>query len=93
MKVTELEYYAYMANSLTYHFKGTNVDLGTLSLNTCKCINIQIGTACGKFHRVAVCTILDPGDSDILSVNQAEAWWWRWFWTKMFLIGENNHYY
>lgn len=59
-----------MANSLTYHFKGTNVDLGIYSIGK---VNVFIGTACGKFHRVAVCTIIDPGDSDILSVNQAEA--------------------
>ena len=55
LKVTELEYYAFLASSLTYHFKGTNVELGT---------------ACGKFHRVAAVAITDPGDSDILTVSQ-----------------------
>ncbi len=55
LKVTEVEYYAFLASSLTYHFKGSNIDLGT---------------ACGKFHRVSAVAILNPGDSDILAVSQ-----------------------
>ena len=55
LNVTEIEYYAFLASSLTYHFKGTNIELGT---------------ACGKFHRVAAVAIIDPGDSDILTVTQ-----------------------
>ena len=35
-----------------HHYSGNNVDLGT---------------ACGKLHRVSVLTVTDPGDSDIVS--------------------------
>lgn len=28
--------------------------------------NIELGTACGKYFRVGILTILDPGDSDII---------------------------
>lgn len=35
-----------------HHYTGNNVDLGT---------------ACGKLHRVSVLTVTDPGDSDIVS--------------------------
>ena len=36
-----------------YHYLGNNIDLGS---------------ACGKYHRVAILGILDPGDSDILNL-------------------------
>jgi large subunit ribosomal protein L30e len=29
--------------------------------------NIELGTACGKYFRVGVLSILDQGDSDIIS--------------------------
>ena len=29
--------------------------------------NIELGTACGKYFRVSVLSITDPGDSDILN--------------------------
>ena len=28
--------------------------------------NIELGTACGKYFRVSVLSITDPGDSDII---------------------------
>ena len=28
--------------------------------------NIELGTACGKYFRVATLSITDPGDSDII---------------------------
>mmetsp|Transcript_10703 Transcript_10703/g.7989 ORF Transcript_10703/g.7989 Transcript_10703/m.7989 type:complete len:96 (+) Transcript_10703:85-372(+) len=48
---TELEYYAILAKAKIHHFDGNNIELGT---------------ACGKLHRVSVMTITDAGDSDIL---------------------------
>ena len=32
--------------------------------------NIELGTACGKLHRVGVLAIKNPGDSDILESLQ-----------------------
>ena len=29
--------------------------------------NVDLGTACGKLHRVSVLTITDAGDSDIVT--------------------------
>ena len=31
--------------------------------------NVELGTACGKLHRVCVLAITDPGDSDILKAT------------------------
>jgi large subunit ribosomal protein L30e len=33
--------------------------------------NVELGTACGKYFRVSVMTILDAGDSDILKTTEA----------------------
>ncbi len=41
-----------LAKTPVHHFVGTNNDLGT---------------ACGKYFRVGVMTVLDAGDSDILT--------------------------
>jgi large subunit ribosomal protein L30e len=48
---SEVEYYSMLAKTPVHHFAGSNNDLGT---------------ACGKYFRVGVMTILDAGDSDIL---------------------------
>lgn len=34
--------------------------------------NSELGTACGKFFRVSMVAVVDPGDSDIL-LTEAEA--------------------
>ena len=49
---SEIEYYAMLSKTGFHHYHGNNVDLGT---------------ACGKLHRVGVLTVTDPGDSDIIS--------------------------
>ena len=49
----EVNYYSVLANTFIYHYTGNNIDLGS---------------ACGKYHRVAILGILDPGDSDILNL-------------------------
>ena len=52
VRKTELEYLAVLGGSKVLHFEGNNVELGT---------------ACGRLHRVCVMTIQDAGDSDILT--------------------------
>ena len=47
----EINYYSVLANTHVYHYTGNNIDLGS---------------ACGRYHRVALLGILDAGDSDIL---------------------------
>lgn len=51
LRKSEVEYYAMLAKCQVHHFSGNNSDLGT---------------ACGKFFRVSMVAITDPGDSDIL---------------------------
>eukprot|EP00744_Colponema_vietnamica_P000112 GILI01000215.1.p1 GENE.GILI01000215.1~~GILI01000215.1.p1 ORF type:complete len:112 (+),score=42.68 GILI01000215.1:79-414(+) len=51
LRKSEIEYYAMLAKTGVHHYTGNNVDLGT---------------ACGKFFRVGVLAITDPGDSDII---------------------------
>lgn len=55
LRKSELEYYAMLSKCAVYYFQGGNNELGT---------------ACGKLFRVGVLTILDAGDSDILSAVQ-----------------------
>ena len=56
---SEIEYYAMLAKTGVHHYSGNNNELGT---------------ACGKYFRVATLSITDPGDSDIIrSMPQGEA--------------------
>ncbi|ODM21139.1 60S ribosomal protein L30-2 [Aspergillus cristatus] len=55
LRKSELEYYAMLAKAPVHHFSGNNIELGT---------------ACGKLFRCSTMTILDAGDSDILSGTQ-----------------------
>ena len=54
IRKSEIEYYAMLSKTGVHHYGGNNVDLGT---------------ACGKLHRVCVLTITDPGDSDIIKTT------------------------
>nr|ACG46009.1 60S ribosomal protein L30 [Zea mays] len=54
LRKSEIEYYAMLAKVSVHHFHGNNVDLGT---------------ACGKYYRVCCLSIIDPGDSDIISTT------------------------
>eukprot|EP01147_Barroeca_monosierra_P006085 gene6085-7371_t len=59
LRKSEIEYYALLSKSIVEHYKGDNVALGT---------------AVGRYHRVGVLAITDPGDSDIVrSIQQAQA--------------------
>lgn len=53
VRKSEIEYYAMLSKTGVHHYSGNNVDLGT---------------ACGKLHRVSVLTITDAGDSDIVTM-------------------------
>ncbi|KAJ3100756.1 60S ribosomal protein L30 [Physocladia obscura] len=52
LRKSELEYYAMLSKTAVHHYTGNNIDLGT---------------ACGKYFRVGVISIIDAGDSDIIS--------------------------
>ncbi|KAI2625612.1 cytosolic large ribosomal subunit protein L30 [Hypoxylon sp. NC1633] len=56
LRKSELEYYSMLSKAPVHHFSGTNIELGT---------------ACGKLFRCSTMAILDAGDSDILSDQQA----------------------
>ncbi|SNX87584.1 probable RPL30 - 60S large subunit ribosomal protein L30.e [Melanopsichium pennsylvanicum] len=56
LRKSEIEYYAMLSKTAVHHYQGTNVALGT---------------AAGKLFRVGVMTILDAGDSDLLSTIAA----------------------
>mmetsp|Transcript_20794 Transcript_20794/g.26844 ORF Transcript_20794/g.26844 Transcript_20794/m.26844 type:complete len:109 (+) Transcript_20794:149-475(+) len=51
LRKSELEYMAMLSKTQVHHYPGDNNELGT---------------ACGKFFRASVMTIIDAGDSDIL---------------------------
>ncbi|KAL0026898.1 hypothetical protein WJX77_010120 [Trebouxia sp. C0004] len=55
IRKTEIEYYAMLSKTTVHHYGGNNVDLGT---------------ACGKLHRVCTLAITDPGDSDIIQKQE-----------------------
>jgi large subunit ribosomal protein L30e len=50
LRKSEIEYYAMLAKTGVHQYAGSNIDLGT---------------ACGKYYRVSVMSVTDPGDSDI----------------------------
>ncbi|KAI8819817.1 50S ribosomal protein L30e-like protein [Fimicolochytrium jonesii] len=52
LRKSELEYYAMLSKTGVHHYTGNNIDLGT---------------ACGKYFRVGVLSIIDAGDSDIIA--------------------------
>ncbi|KAJ3065462.1 60S ribosomal protein L30 [Podochytrium sp. JEL0797] len=52
LRKSELEYYAMLSKTAVHHYTGNNIDLGT---------------ACGKYFRVGVISIIDGGDSDIIT--------------------------
>ena len=47
---SQIEYYAHLSQTSVHHYSGSNIDLGT---------------ACGRYFRVGVLSITNPGDSDI----------------------------
>ncbi|KAM7185841.1 50S ribosomal protein L30e-like protein [Rhypophila sp. PSN 637] len=56
LRKSELEYYSMMSKTAVHHYTGTNIELGV---------------ACGKLFHCSTMAILDAGDSDILSDQQA----------------------
>eukprot|EP01113_Clastostelium_recurvatum_P043451 TRINITY_DN718_c0_g1_i1.p1 TRINITY_DN718_c0_g1~~TRINITY_DN718_c0_g1_i1.p1 ORF type:complete len:130 (+),score=35.31 TRINITY_DN718_c0_g1_i1:50-391(+) len=51
LRKSEIEYYAMLSKTGVHPYVGSNIDLGT---------------GCGKYFRVSVMAITDPGDSDII---------------------------
>jgi len=51
LRKSEIEYYAMLAKVGVHEYQGNNLELGT---------------SCGKLFRVAMLSITDPGDSDII---------------------------
>merc|ERR1712139_720558 len=58
LRKSELEYYAMLAKATVHHFAGDNNELGT---------------ACGKYYRCSVMSVIDAGDSDLLRTLEAPA--------------------
>ncbi|GAB7341261.1 hypothetical protein MBLNU457_7536t1 [Dothideomycetes sp. NU457] len=56
LRKSELEYYAMLSKTAVHHFSGNNIELGT---------------ACGKMFRCSTMSIIDAGDSDILTSTVA----------------------
>nr|AGE89258.1 60S ribosomal protein L30-3 [Cryptocaryon irritans] len=54
IRKSQIEYYAMLAKIKIYLYPGNNATLGT---------------ACGKFHRVSTLSIIEAGDSDILTAE------------------------
>lgn len=54
---SELEYYSMLTKTQVHHYSGSNVELGT---------------ACGKYFRVGVLSVIDAGDSDIVESESAK---------------------
>ena len=57
LRKCEIEYYAMLAKTGVHHYTGNNIELGT---------------ACGKYFRVCVMSITDPGDSDIIKTMPSD---------------------
>ena len=55
LRKSELEYLAMLAKTSVHHFNGDNTALGT---------------TCGKLYNCSVVSILDAGDSDILTAKE-----------------------
>ncbi len=56
LRKSEIEYYAMLSKCAVHHYVGNNSELGT---------------ACGKYYRVSMLSVTDPGDSDILRQQEA----------------------
>ncbi|KAI1851009.1 hypothetical protein JX265_004541 [Neoarthrinium moseri] len=56
LRKSELEYYSMLSKTPVHHFGGNNIELGV---------------ACGKLFRCSTMSVLDAGDSDILSDQQS----------------------
>ena len=55
LRKSEVEYLAMLAKTQVHHYSGDNTELGT---------------ACGKLFNCSVVSVLDGGDSDILSSKE-----------------------
>lgn len=67
LRKSEVEYYAMLAQTHVHHYSGSKyIQVYTdHHLRFCSIDNIDLGTACGKFFRVGVLAITDPGDAEL----------------------------
>lgn len=55
-----------LSQTHVHHFVGsTSKIVSVFSINFLILDNIDLGTACGKFHRVGVLAVTDAGDADL----------------------------
>lgn len=82
LRKSEIEYYAMLSKTTVHHFAGTNVALGTAAgkLFRVGCVKLNkpsylkpLLTLLWYCVVYSVMTITDPGDSDLLSVAEAQA--------------------
>ncbi|KAL3818890.1 hypothetical protein ACJIZ3_004795 [Penstemon smallii] len=71
LRKSEIEYYAMLAKVMVHHYSGMKSEMRSSGLisftfQEFSLYNVDLGTACGKFHRVSCLSIIDPGDSDII---------------------------
>uniref|UniRef100_A0AC34QPV9 Large ribosomal subunit protein eL30 n=1 Tax=Panagrolaimus sp. JU765 TaxID=591449 RepID=A0AC34QPV9_9BILA len=55
LRRSEIEYYAMLSKTGVHEYNGNNIELGT---------------ACGRYFRVSMLSITDPGDSDIIRSSE-----------------------
>ncbi len=53
LRSSEIEYYGMLSKTPVEHYHGSNIELGT---------------ACGRYFRIATMAVLDQGDSDLLDM-------------------------
>ena len=76
LRKSELEYYAMLSKTTVHHFAGTNVALGTAAgkLFRVGCVLRSISSNNPLTADLfSVMTVLDQGDSDLLSFTEASA--------------------
>ena len=75
LRKSELEYYAMLSKTTVHHFAGTNVALGTAAGKLFRVGYVTLKFLFASFidRLNSVMTILDQGDSDLLTVAEAAA--------------------
>ena len=72
LRKSEIEYYAMLSKTGVHHYTGSNLFFKNERNIDSKIDNLDLGPACGKYYRVGVLSIVDPGDSDIIPKESKE---------------------
>jgi len=70
LRKSEIEYYAMLSKASVHHYTGSMFSVKRSCIYLSLLDNIELGTACGKYFRTSVVTVTDPGDSDIVKVDE-----------------------